>query len=165
MHRDSPSGSQIRRGRARSNGESAAHRVGALGGAEAAGVGASVEQWRWPELGAAATGARGRAKVAGRLAGFLGVPRYGVMLGRELRRQRPRRQSKAAAMSVGNGGASSNSNQSRERTEGERGAAHIDDGELLGEARGAVELPESSTAMAVEVEEGDDGAGIDEVVE
>ena len=73
------------------------------------------------------------------------------MLGRELRRQRPRRQSKAAAMSVGNGGASSNSNQSRERTEGERGAAHIDDGELLGEARGAVEVPESSTAMAVEV--------------
>ena len=66
-------------------------------------------------------------------------------------------------MSVGNGGASSNSNQSRERTEGERGAAHIDDGELLGEARGAVEVPESSTAMAVEVEEGDDGAGIDEV--
>ena len=75
MHRDSPSGSQIRRGRARSNGESAAHRVGALGGAEAAGVGASVEQWRWKESGAAATGARGRAKVAGRLAGFLGVPR------------------------------------------------------------------------------------------
>ena len=47
--------------------------------------------------------------------------------------------------------------------EGEHGAAHIDDGELLGEARGAVEVPESSTAMAVAVEEGDDGAGVDEV--
>ena len=67
LHRDSLSGSQIGRGRARSNGESAAHRVGALGGVEVAGVRASVEQWRWPESGAAkaASTATGKGRREG----------------------------------------------------------------------------------------------------